>query len=165
MHTLISILLFALSFVPLVAGNELTKEYAHLLVLAFGIIGAIGCYQRRDLLLFITPNAIMFFYATISIGLGAWAHANGYVIKAENLAVYEGWQFMNVALAIVMLSLTIFLSVDFRYHASYQKGAIRTGARCGTLHLIAACVLLPFFLAQIDLSSFGGAGDLSIIGK
>ena len=162
---MISALLFVVSLIPLVLGNDLAKEYAHVLVMVFVLLGAIGCYRKRDMFLFLTPNALIFFYTSISIGIGAWGFHNGFVIKAANLSDYNDWQFTHVALTLILLSLSLLLSIDYRYHSRYLSFATRSAPRCRLIHIVSASFLLLFFMLPVELSAFGGAGDFSIIGK
>ena len=162
---MISLSLFAIALLPFIIGNSLTKEYADAIVLAFAMVGGIGCYRARDTFLFLTPNALVFFYTSISIALGAWGFRNNYVLNAVHLTDYSEWRSAHIAVTLILISLAILLSIDFLYQRQYQQKSIRAPLRCNSRHIVVACLLVPFFFLSFDLALFGGAGDFSVIGK
>lgn len=159
------VILFLLSFMPIVLGNDGSKAYGSVLLLVFGIVGAFACYRKKDLFLFVTPSALVFFYTTISMALGAWGFSNGYVIILRDLTVYEIWRFAHIALTLLMLSLSILLSVDYYFHDRYLRLMTRSPLKVKHTQMLAATVLMPFFVVPLDLASLGGDGDLSVLPK
>jgi hypothetical protein len=136
-----------------------------LLLGVFVVTGGVACNRARDLLLFITPNAFLFFYISISMALGAWGFSNGYVISARDLADYEDWRYMHLALAITMLCLAIVLLVDYWNHGSYLRFARRQVTKSNWTRVLPAMFLVPFFFVPFDLALLGGEGDLAIAPK
>ena len=118
---MISILLFSLSLLPLLLGNDYTKQHADALFLAFSIIGAAGCARKRNLSSFFSPIAIVFFYVSLSLSLGAWGFSNEYILNSRNLAVYDDWQSAHIAITVLMVSLSILMSIDNHYRPKYES--------------------------------------------
>lgn len=163
--TLAPATLLLLSFVPLALGNEAAKTYAHLLLFAFVMVGALACYRRKDLFLFVTPNALVFFYTTISMALGAWGFSTGHVIGASSIADYGAWKYTHIALTLIMLCLSILLSVDYYHHDRYIRMMSREGVRVTRTQMLAASTLVLFFFVPLDLGFFGAQGNLAILPK
>lgn len=160
-----TLILFIFSLFPLLIGNDGTKSHAHLLLIAFGIIGIISINQKKDYWLYFTPNSLIFLYSIISLIFGAWGYANGYVIPKENLLTYESWTHADASLTIILLSLATLLAVDKVFHNRYLGQANREMPRATKWHLLATSILAPFFFLSVDLSALGGSGDLSLIPK
>lgn len=162
---MISFLLFLLSLLPLLLGNDYTKQHGDVVFLAFAIVGAAGCMRGRNLFSFLSPVAIVFFYVSLSLSLGSWGFSNEYVINARNLAVYDDWQSTHIAATVLMLSLSVLMSVDNHYRAKYESITATENLRVGSTTAISSMILLPFFFIPLDLSAFGGLGDFSGIAK
>jgi len=157
--------LLAISLVPLTLGNELTKNFAPTILFLYVVFGFIFINRARNLLNFMSPNSLIFFYSSLSLLLGSWAYKNGYVFVYQDQMDFLRWRKMDVSLSVIMISLSVMVITDDyfrrRMKGVFQSYTIKTNRSL----MLSGLILVPFFFTTLDLDMLGAQGDLSIIPK
>lgn len=159
------LLLFAVSLTPYFLGNQTCKDSAYIIYLIHAVIGIFVCYRKRDLFLFLSPNALVFFYVTFSMALGSWGFANEYVLSESFLLDYKSFKHNHIATSLTMICTSTILAVDYFHHKHFIKRKKEAQIHSNNYQMAASLILIPFFFFPIDLTLFGGSGDFSILPK
>ena len=159
------LLLILISFVPLWIGNESTKVFAHALIFIQAILAFMLICRTRDVFCLISPVSLIFFYTSLSLGIGAWGFRNEYVLVERDMECYKSWSSMNVSLSVLMLSLSFMVLTERYVRMRKPKPPQSTEVKPKRSLMLSGIVLTPFFVVPLDLSLMGGDGDLSIVPK
>jgi hypothetical protein len=159
------LLLFLTSFVPLLIGNESTKNFATTILLFYSTVAFASIYRTRNIFSFASPINLIFFYTTLSLALGAWAYQKGYVLVEKDMMTFEAWRHMDVSLSFIMLSLSVMLSTEYYFQKRTCELPHSFAVKTNRSSMLSGLVLAPFFFFSLDLALLGGDGDLSIIPK
>lgn len=157
---------FLISLVPLLLGNELAKQYGFLVFLALSIWGFISLYFRQNagFVVLVSPNALVFFYISLSLVLGSWGFAYGYSSVISNAESYNDWQFTHYAIHFLALCLAIQISIELKYRRTFIfRQEVNSGIRILHSHAIFLVPLALSFIFPFSLNFLGGDGDLSHI--
>jgi hypothetical protein len=159
------IVLTVISLIPILLGNESTKQYASLILCLYSIVGFLIFYKPKQLAYLATPISLIFFYTSLSLMFGAWGFENGFVIVNQNYRDYQGWQKMDQALCLVLLCLTAMAAVESVSQKKYQVLIPYSPFKSEKPHLLVGLPLLIFYFIPLNLDQLGGQGDLAIMPK
>ena len=157
--------LFSLSLLPLLLGNDSTKQHAAAVLFAFAGVGALDCARGGGVLTFFRPIVVLIFYVAISMMLGAWGHANEYMLIPRYLADYDDWKFAHVALTVILSSLTLLYTIDAHYRPERESIELENNLRIGSATALSVLILSPLLFLPLDMSAFGGAVDFGSMAR
>tara|TARA_X000000368_G_scaffold417984_1_gene416053 strand:+ start:965 stop:2293 length:1329 start_codon:yes stop_codon:yes gene_type:complete len=155
--------MFFVTLIVTLSGNDFIKESGFYFIIihiltGFALIG-------RSFTRLLSPISLIYFYTTISLAGGSWGFGKEYIIIDSLEAGFNSWEFTNISLGILLLSLTIFLIIGERFIPRNISSNVQLKEVPLSRLLLAIFIFVPFFFFQLNLDVFGGGGDLSTIPK
>ena len=130
------------------------------------MVGLSVCYRKDSLSHLVTPNALIYFYFTLTFFLGSWGYSNEYVLVDKDLKVFTDWRYRQVSTCLSMLCTSLFLVVDIVYHKRYEVISSKINwSKHNGYFLFGTLFLVPFFFVSLNLDFIGAQGDLAILPK
>jgi hypothetical protein len=142
-------------------GADLTKEYAPAILMIYSLLGAAIFYCYNSSIHFVSPNALVFFYCSISLALGSLGMRDGLSLVPRTVLEYERHAYTHVALSFVMLGLTFLPLIQMLFGRREAPSEFSCQIKFGNLIPI-FLVILPVAFFGLDLSVFGGSGNLGV---
>ena len=159
-------LLIFLSLFPLFMSSESIIENSPFLYFSLVMVGLSVCYRKDSLSHLVTPNALIYFYFTLTFFLGSWGYSNEYVLVDKDLKVFTDWRYRQVSTCLSMLCTSLFLVVDIVYHKRYEVISSKINwSKHNGYFLFGTLFLVPFFFVSLNLDFIGAQGDLAILPK
>ena len=156
------ILLFVVSFSPLIFGNDWCKDHGYLLLLLYSLVGTFSLLAAGTATAFATPNAIVFLYITWSMTIGAWGHAISAVLLERQYQDYLFLQRLDEALCLIMLTISFLVPISLFGQKKMRIWKHEEFFPRRPLY-VSVFVLSPFLFVPIDLSMVGGNGTVNNI--
>lgn len=151
-----------ITFIVAFCENDFIKLNGYYFIITHMLIGFL--LIGRSLMRLLSPISLIYFYTNLSLAGGSWGFANGYIILDSLEVGFNSWKQTNFSLAILLLSLTIFIIIGERFIPKNYLPIKLKNISFKKL-LIASIVFLPFFFFELNLDFLGGGGDLSTLPK
>ena len=155
-------IMFFVTLIVALSGNDFIKDSGFCFIIIHMIAGFL--LVGRDLVRLLSPISLIYFYTTISLAGGSWGFGKGYIMRDSMEVDFNSWDFANLSLGILLLSVTIFLIIGERFMPR-NIPSIKLKQVSFTKLLLATLIFFPFFFFELNLDIFGGGGDLSTIPK
>lgn len=160
---------FLFSFIPLLLGNDLSKEYGFIIIGFVASIWLMDARNKKDMLIFAEPSSLIVTYTLLSIFFGSIGYQYEFVLDERGeQSWYQSWRYCHVALAFYILSMSILINGsnrDYKINSLLINHARSIDIEWEKFNLIPLIVLIPFFFIELNLDLLGGSGDLSILPK
>ena len=158
--SLLTVALFFIALLPAALGSDLSKSYAPHILFIYTILGALLFWVHGSILIFLSPNSLVFFYSSLSFLLGSIAFKLEAVLVIRNLIDYGQHQHTGLALTFIMLGLISMPIFEVAHKRVYfDRSAL---PKLDKSHLAVMLLLtLPFVFGGVDLAPFGGFGTLT----
>tara|TARA_B100000427_G_scaffold269368_1_gene235660 strand:- start:6019 stop:7326 length:1308 start_codon:yes stop_codon:yes gene_type:complete len=105
----------------------------------------------------LSPITLIYLYTAISLAIGSWGFASGYILLEMDELIFQSWEHTNLSMAILILNLSIFVIIGERF---LPKNTYSTTIKnIPFLQIIPALmILLPFFFIELNLDVLSGGG-------
>lgn len=148
------------AILPLILGSEQTKNYAPIILFVYTLLGAKFFWLRKSLLIFLSPNSLVFFYTSLSLLFGSIAFSTEAVLVSKNIIDYSLHLHTDIALSFIMIGMICFPLFEVLKGDQVEVSNMQN--RVSFTHvLVVAIIALPFIIADFDFSIVGGSGSLA----
>lgn len=155
-----TVLMLVISLLPIIIGTDLSKIFAPHILALYTLLGSIIFLLPRKAIHFLSPNALVFFYCAISLGIGSIALRDGLVLVTQNAIDYNLHRHTDLALSFMMLGLLSFPIMHLYFGETETK--VRTHGRIpDSAFFVSLLFLAPAAIIGLDLSILGGTGNLA----
>ncbi|MHC4260543.1 MAG: hypothetical protein ACYSTF_09065, partial [Planctomycetota bacterium] len=96
----------------LIFSLEQAKSYSYFLFSIQLIVFYIYLYQRKQLVLFLTPIMLVITYVNVSFALGNYAFSHGIIAIPKNYRDFMGWKYTNYLTSYVLVQNMALFYVD-----------------------------------------------------
>ena len=165
---MLSLFLILTSSLPLLMGNDIAQQHGFYIFGLIFFVCFIHCLKKnsKDLLRIVSPNFLVFSYVSLSLFLGGWGNAKGYMIIDRNNLFIEGWHYTHIATGFLCLAMSIFYIAHCYFETN--RNLPESDSFNSKMPLSVAVLFMPlafFFFMPFELNFLGGAGDFSHIPK